>query len=138
MTIREAEPADMAAIANLAGQLGYPSSAQEIAMRLAALARPEHAFFVAVDEEAVVGFIHMSAVASVVSDPLAQIRALVVAETHRSRGIGARLVAAGESWASDQGLTRLRVHTNVTRERTHRFYEALGYTLQKTSRIYEK
>ena len=135
--IRGAVADDAPALARLAGELGYPSTAEEIRARFVALGS-EHAVFVATEDDAVIGWIHMSAVLSVVSDPRAQIRALVVAETHRGGGIGARLVAAGESWARARGLGEIHVYTNVTRERTHRFYERLGFVLKKNSRIYVK
>ena len=46
--IREAQPQDYARIAELAGQLNYPSSAEEIAARLEGMKRSsDHAVFVA-------------------------------------------------------------------------------------------
>ena len=53
--------------------------------------------------------------------------ALVVDESRRGLGIGAALVDAALDWAAGQGFDTLRVRSNVVRERTHAFYERLGF-----------
>jgi GNAT superfamily N-acetyltransferase len=63
---------------------------------------------------------------------------LVVDESVRSRGIGARLLERGEAWAQERGCRTMLVGTRITRERAHRFYERQGYDLLKTSHFFEK
>ena len=72
------------------------------------------------------------------SDPLAEIHGLIVEEEERGGGLGARLVAAAEAWAVERGMTRIRVRSNVARERTRKFYEKHGYTVTKTSNVFDK
>lgn len=137
MIIRAAEPRDVEAIAALAGELGYPTTSDAMARRLAALGERD-AVLVADDGGACVGWIHISVVESLENDGHAEIRGLVVASTHRGAGIGAALVGAAEEWARRRGLARVRVRSNVIRERTHRFYERLGYRAVKSQKVFDK
>jgi GNAT superfamily N-acetyltransferase len=137
MIIRAAEPRDVDAIAVLAGQLGYPTSSEAMAPRLAALGQGD-AVRVADDGGACIGWIHVSVIHLLETDTFAEIRGLVVAEAHRGGGIGEALVRAAEEWARSRGCPRVRVRSNVIRERTHRFYERLGYRVIKSQKVFDK
>ena len=136
LNVRRAARNDDVLIAALAGELGYPATADEMRSRLDALPATE-AVFVAVDPN-VIAWIQIGITVALESGAFAEIRGLVVNEAHRSRGIGAVLVAAAEEWASAQGMVRMRVRSNVVRERTHRFYERLGYVVKKSQKSFEK
>jgi GNAT superfamily N-acetyltransferase len=136
LNVRRAARNDDAAIAALAGELGYPATADEMRSRLDALPATE-AVFVGVDPN-VIAWIQVGITVALESAAFAEIRGLVVSEAHRSHGIGAVLVAAAEEWASAQGMARMRVRSNVVRERTHRFYERLGYVVKKSQKSFEK
>ena len=43
-----------------------------------------------------------------------------------------------EEWAARHGCPRVRVRSNVIRERTHRFYERLGYRAVKSQKVFDK
>jgi GNAT superfamily N-acetyltransferase len=137
MIVRDAEPRDVEAITALAGELGYPTTSDAMARRLAALGERD-AVLVADDGGACIGWIHVSVIDSLENDRHAEIRGLVVASTHRSAGIGAALVRAAEEWARRRKLGRVRVRSNVIRERTHRFYERLGYRAVKSQKVFDK
>ena len=137
--IRPARSFDAAALAELVTQLGYPTNAAAAADRLARLdSRPDHAVFVADESSGVAGFIHVCVVETLENDPYAEIKGLIVAEALRGRGIGRELVAAAECWAGERSLTRIRVRSNVKRERARRFYERDGYYVTKASNVFEK
>lgn len=139
MELRRATIHDAPAIASLAGELGYPSEAAGMRARLEPLLQsPDHAVFVVVAGVAVVGWTHVAVVQLVESEAYAELRGVVVAEALRSRGFGSRLLRAAEEWARQRGLTRIRVRSNVTRERTHAFYERHGYTVTKSQRVFDK
>jgi GNAT superfamily N-acetyltransferase len=139
VTVRAATVEDTGAIASLAGELSYPTTAAEMTERLTALAASlDDAVLVAISDAVVVGWIHVAAIAGVQSAPFAEIRGMVVSEALRSRGIGATLVEAGEEWAIARGLTRIRVRSNLVRERTHAFYEGRGYTPAKSQKVFDK
>ncbi|HKE48069.1 MAG TPA: GNAT family N-acetyltransferase [Rhodanobacteraceae bacterium] len=139
-TIRAARTYDAPAIAELGGQLGYPSTRQQIASRLAGI-DAEAASRVLVAEDAsgrVVGWLHVAARTQLTEDACAEILGLVVDETARNAGIGAALVGAAEAWARSTGCVRIRVRSRVTRERAHRFYERAGYARNKVQLVLHK
>jgi GNAT superfamily N-acetyltransferase len=138
--IRRAVIDDAGAIAALTGQLGYPVDEDEQARRLAPiLASERDAVFVAPGEDGQpIGWIHVQQRLLLEGSDQALIAGLVVAETHRSAGVGRELLGAAERWAAEHGMTSIRVLSRVERERAHRFYEREGYTLVKTSRNFEK
>jgi len=135
--IRLARSDDAEALASLAGELGYPSTAEEMRSRLSRLS-DDDAVYVAVSDGAVDAWIHVSIVLSLESGLYSQINGLVVTESRRGKGIGEMLVRTAEDWARERKVDRLRVRTNVNRTRTHGFYERCGFTHTKTSRVYEK
>jgi len=61
-----------------------------------------------------------------------------VLDAARSLGVGARLLAAAEAWSRDAGFARMRVRSNVVRERAHRFYVREGYVERKRQVVFEK
>lgn len=93
--IRRAETGDAAALARLAGELGYPSTAEEIVARLAMLSGNDEVLVAEHDDE-VEAWIHVAVVHSLESGVVAQICDLVVTESRRGSGIGATLVRATE------------------------------------------
>ncbi len=139
LVIRLATLEDAAAVAGLAVQLGYVVSQNEAAARLAELSRrADHAVYVAVLENEVVGWIHLYVDYSLMDDPLAMVGGLVVDAGHRGRGIGRQLMAQAETWGRVQGCAAVYLKTNVIRQAAHAFYESLGYCKVKTQYAYRK
>jgi GNAT superfamily N-acetyltransferase len=138
--VRPAVVADAEAVARLAGQLGYPTTAQEARDRLPALlADPDRALLVATAADgAVIGWVHGTIVRLIEAPPLVEVWGLVVAEGARGEGIGRLLMSALEAWARERGLGEVRLRSNVVRERGHRFYLGLGYELVKTQKVFRK
>jgi Acetyltransferase (GNAT) family. len=127
-------PSDAAALAALAGELGYPTNAEVLLGRLAALHPTDAAVLVATDAADVpTGWCHVEMRRTLVEPMSALIVGLVIGEGHRSAGFGPELLAAAERWARARGCQRLVVATRITRERAHRFYAREGYELNKTS-----
>jgi GNAT superfamily N-acetyltransferase len=96
------------------------------------------AVLVACADGAVVGWIDLSVEYHLQSEPAALIGGLVVAEAARNLGIGGQLCEAGEAWARERGVGRMRVRSNAIRERAHAFYLRDGYSRVKTSAVFEK
>jgi len=139
LAIRPALDVDAGAIAALSSQLGYPSTREEILTRMSTLAAGGHTLIlVAEDEGAVAGWIAVRDDVSLETGPFAEIAGLVVDQASRGRRIGEALVVAAESWARERGHGRMRVRSNVIRERAHRFYERLGYTTTKRQAVFDK
>ena len=134
MRLRPPLPTDAAALAALAGELGYPTSPDALLGRLAALHPTDAAVFVSTDaDDLPTGWCHVEMRRTLVEPVSALILGLVIGEGHRSSGIGAALLDTAERWARARGCRQLVVATRITRERAHRFYAREGYEVSKTS-----
>ena len=139
LTIRRATIHDCTAIADLSVQLGYPSTSAQIAERLMMIDNDSrHEVFVAESKNAVVGWVHITMELHLESGSFAEIVGLVVDKHHRSAGLWKQLVESAEQWAQERGCNVMRVRTNVVRESTHKFYEKIGYKLQKQQKVFGK
>lgn len=131
--------ADINCVAGLVTELGYPATDAEIARRFAQLdGRDDQALLVAEDHGEVIGWMQIVAYPYLETDESAEIRGLVVADGHRSRGIGLALISAAEAWAARHGCHTLRVRSNITRGRAHAFYERHGFERVKTQHCFQK
>ena len=61
------------------------------------------------------------------SRPVGYVEGWYVAENHRHRGIGRKLLAVAEDWARSQGCVEIASDTWVDNEVSQRVHEALGY-----------
>ena len=61
------------------------------------------------------------------SRPVGYIEGWYVAENHRHKGIGTRLLAVAEDWARSQGCVEVASDTWIDNEVSQRVHEALGY-----------
>jgi GNAT superfamily N-acetyltransferase len=140
VTIREARADDAETVAALCAQLGYPSSPEQVGIRLdEILADAEHIVLVAErSDEEVIGWVQVHIRKLLVADRHAEMVGLVVDQGHRGQKVGLRLMEAAEGWARSQACVAVRLRTNVVRTEAHQFYETLGYKLLKTQRAYHK
>jgi GNAT superfamily N-acetyltransferase len=140
LEIRRAKMSDAPRLAELAGQLGYPTTAAQLRARVRRIMpASQHAVFVADSaKEGVVGWLHVSRQPLLEVEIRAEVNGLVVAEGQRSLGAGARLLAAAEDWARQHGCKSMSVRSNVIRERAHEFYERNGFEHYKTQKSFRK
>ena len=131
---------DAAEIARLAGELGYPTETQAMAVRLAALLpQPhQHVMVVQAEDGSLLGWIAVERRLTLESGERVGIVGLVVDAAARGRGIGHVLVNDAEHWARQQGFDVVSVRSNVTRLQSHPFYRRLGYVHRKTQHAYAK
>jgi GNAT superfamily N-acetyltransferase len=140
ISVRPATTNDAAEIARLSTELGYPSSAEQIEVRLSFLL-PHPDQFVAVAEHtgpALVGWVAAESRLLLESGWRAEITGLVVEAAARRCKVGARLVAAVESWAAARDYASIVVRSNASRSESHPFYLARGYSQTKTQHVYAK
>jgi GNAT superfamily N-acetyltransferase len=139
MVIREMRTLDLRGVTALCEQLGYPTSEDTMISRFASLnGRRGEQMLVAINDDAVWGWIHVRRVDSLESDPHAEVWGLVVDDTVRSQGVGRALLETAERWAAEHGLPTMRIRSNVIREAAHAFYERAGYGVIKRQSVFEK
>jgi len=137
VTIRLARESDASPVASLCGELGYPIPVEQARTRI--MDDGEVVLLVAdTSEGRVVGWIEVAPRRSVEFGEVAEVQGLVVTASERGREVGSRLLAAAEDWARDHGFARIRVRSNVIRERTHGFYLARGYSERKRQVVFDK
>jgi N-acetylglutamate synthase-like GNAT family acetyltransferase len=138
--VRRARSADARRIAELSGQLGYPTTEKQMKERLRDVIKDREATcFVALSRDGgLIGWIHVSTTSLLEVERRAEVNGLVVDETARSRGAGALLLAAGEKWARGKRCKGMSVRSNVLRERAHGFYLRSGFEHYKTQKAFRK
>jgi GNAT superfamily N-acetyltransferase len=138
--IRIARPQDYARIAELATQLGYPSSSEDVARRIRGMERSgEHAVFVAQSHDGeIAGWAALFVLRGAEMDARVEISGLVVDERRRSAGIGECLLERAGQWAREMGCGAIGLRSNVIRTRAHAFYERHGYQHIKTQKTFLK
>jgi GNAT superfamily N-acetyltransferase len=111
----------------------------EMERRLAVLLADErHYVAIAASSDLVLGWMHVEHRFSLEGGDRAELMGLVVDSSARRRGFGREPVAVAENWAVSRGLSSLTVRSNAARELSHPFYEALGYSREKTQHVYRK
>ena len=117
LRIRVAGTEDVAALANLVTELGYPSSVEDMRQRFEGISSdPSYETFVVESGEEVVGMVGIHLERTYEADgSCARIMALVVSSEHRGQGTGQALISAAEEWA-------WRIGYEAT---GYRFYKAL-------------
>ena len=138
--VRRARKEDAAAIAALAGQLGYPSTQEQVEKRLVRiLTDSAHVLFVAESPGGRIGgWLQVFGYHVVESDARAEVAGLVVDETQRGSGIGRLLMQHAENWAREKGYAAVALRSNIIRHEAHAFYQRIGYTIPKTQHVFRK
>jgi GNAT superfamily N-acetyltransferase len=135
--IREARDGDAQRIAELLGELGYPTDTDEVVPRLKALRTPDDAVRVAVRDARVVGLVGLHRFSGIHgSFPICLITALVIDSTARGQGIGKLLLGEAETWARERACERIMVTSANHRTEAHTFYE--GHDFPQTGRRFGK
>lgn len=138
--IREADLADAESLAELSGQLGYALERAAVTHHLEAIAAHRAGVVLVAETGAarVVGMAHAIPQWFITDGSFVELAALVVDAGARGARVGAALLAAIEQWARAQGFDAVHVHSNVIRERAHRFYLREGYAEWKRQAVFRK
>lgn len=135
--IRPATESDTVAIAALSKQLGYFMSTEETAKNIREiLVSDDHAAFIAVVDNQIVGWIHALRIIHIESKPFIEIGGLVTDENHRKQGIGKLLVNRTKEWTKEKQIEKLKVRCNTKRTESHQFYNALGFSESKEQKVF--
>ncbi len=127
---RIATPDDAEAIACLLTELGYPTEADALPDRMAAMTNDGGTVVVGFENTGnhqILGVASGARIATLhAGGHVAYITALVTSEQARGRGVGRALVTAIETWAREQGCSRLSVTSAEHRADAHAFYPRCG------------
>lgn len=138
IAIRAARPEDAATLVALGATVGRESGAWllstdgwrsvgEERRYLRALKRhPDAAVFVAEDDGAIVGRLSVARDPHTASRHVADL-GLMVAASHRRRGIGHALLEQAVAWARDAGVRKLELHVFPWNEPALKLYEQFGF-----------
>jgi RimJ/RimL family protein N-acetyltransferase len=138
ISVRAARPEDAATLAALGAAVGREEGAwlltnagwrsvTEERRYLRALKRyPDAAVFVAEDESRPVARLSLARDPHPASHHVADL-GLMVAATHRGRGIGRLLLDQAVAWARDAGVHKLELHVFPWNEPAIRLYERFGF-----------
>jgi putative acetyltransferase len=136
--VRPARPEDAATLVALGSAVGREEGAwlltsagwrsvSEERRYLRALKRyPDAAVYVAEEEGTIVGRLSLARDPHPASHHVADL-GLMVAATHRRRGIGRMLLEQAVTWARDAGVRKLELHVFPWNEPAIRLYETFGF-----------
>jgi GNAT superfamily N-acetyltransferase len=138
--VRDAQVNDAAVLAQLAGQLGYPTGAASIEGRLRRMeGKLDERVIVSVEAgQSVVGWTTVKVVEHMYGSAYVEISGFVVDQEHRGQGIGKTMMAEVERWAREKGYPTIRLNANILRTGAHQFYKALGFTQAKQQYVFQK
>jgi len=108
--VRLAGPSDAQSITALLLELGCTVEGSQVRDRLSRLegSASDRVLLAEIDDR-VVGLLGMHIAPLLHRDSFGRITALIVTQEHRGRGIGSRLLSAGEEWALSQGCTQIEL-----------------------------
>lgn len=139
LTIRPASAEDAATLVALGAQVGrepeawllnsdgWRSVGEERRYIRALKRHPDAAVYVAEDDGAIVGRLSVARDTHSASRHVADL-GLMVASTHRRRGIGRALLEQAVAWARDAGVTKLELHVFPWNQPAIMLYEQFGFT----------
>ena len=139
--IREAETADISALAELMNELGYNTTVNDMKTRFENIQNHiDHKTFLAITDTKVSGMVGVSKNYSYEQNGIyVRVLALVTHSIFRHKGIGKKLMETAENWAREIGAEKVLLNCGNREERTiaHLFYKKMGYQVKSSGLIKE-
>ncbi|MCP2204715.1 GNAT family N-acetyltransferase [Lentzea flava] len=133
MIVRSTELSDAPSICDINREaLGYDFPLADTRAQVERIVKaPNVVLFVAVEGAEVVGYIQLSDYENTYHRPLKNLITLAISPRHQRKGVGRRLLEAGEEWARADGACGVRLVTGQNRVDARKFYAANGYEVRK-------
>lgn len=133
MVIQRAEPKHLDDVTRLGLKLWPDHDWSELREEFEDLLQSDHdAIYIALAENQVVGFLHMSLrtdyVEGSTTSPVGYVEGIFVEEEYRNRGIAKRLVQAGEQWVKTMGCKEVASDTELHNQASQAFHKKIGFT----------
>lgn len=120
-------------------EMGYEYSLADTQLKIQQLlASDSDRIFVAVSDEAVVGYIHVNDYNVIYAPSMKNIMGIAVSSAYRRQGIGKSLFEKAEEWARLSGAKGIRLVSGSQRTAAHEFYLHMGYLNGKQQLNFKK
>ena len=133
MIVRDARPADVAAVHRLIGQLADAPDDAAFRTRFERVLTDNGHRLIVAEVGGKVGVLHVFERPALEKPCEAVVQALVVDSDSRSSGVGEALMREAEAWALGRKLPSASLYSRADRKRAHAFYERIGYRVKATS-----
>lgn len=128
MKIREVAAKDLCGIHDLSKQLGYDYDLEKMSVKLNDIIyNPDHKVYIALENEKIIGYIHVEIYRVLYADNMLNILGVVVDPFYRSQGVGRSLIRIIERYAKELGCCGIRANSGIKRENAHQFYQRRGF-----------
>lgn len=111
--------------------LGYRCDKTLVRERISQLDPEREAVFVAVDDDKVIGYIHVEKYNTLYFETMVNVLGIAVSLAFRRQGVGRALINRAEKWAEEKEITLMRLNSGIGRRDAHKFYRKLGYGSEK-------
>jgi len=139
ITIRPASKDDVGNLVRWSGILGYQTDEDEMRQRLELIMTERNGVVLIAEVDGnPAGFVQVFKKNLIQQLVTGEIGGLAVDDEVRGQGVGRKLVEAAEAWAKDCGCERLVVKSNVMRQTSHAFYQAVGFEVKKQQKVFDK
>jgi len=133
MNIREYQAQDLESLAELMGDLGYPTHSMRMKHRMDNIQSDPMCFtFLAEMDGNIVGMVGVrKTFLYEVDDVATQITVIVTKEGYRNKGIGTALIKFVEEWAEREGTKVIVLTSGIKAERlkAHELYKTAGFDI---------
>ncbi len=138
--IRKAIPDDAAAISALIkNSMGFDNPAHTIRENLERIVNFEKDLVIVAEyNNEIIGLAHAEDYDTLYGPPVKDLMSLAVKTEFQNMKVGTRLMGRVEQWAVDKGRKGVRVLSASERVNAHKFYQSLGYTLNKYQANFHK
>ena len=137
--IRDADPGDISALTFLVNELGYKTTADEMALRFRDIHHhTDHRTFIATINDTVAGMLGaMKQFSYQQNGYYVRIIAFVTHPLFRQMGAGKKLIEAVEQWANELSANSVLVNCGNREERTkaHQFYKQAGFDIRSSGYV---
>lgn len=137
---RSIKKQDTETLVQMFAESGYEVRYEILSTRIKALSENENStIIVAVEgKNNTVGWIQVERDNFILSDNICNILALYVNNSYRGRQIGKHLIKEAEKWAKKKKCKSLKIHSDITRVDSNRFYIHIGFKHMKTRQVFLK